>query len=247
MSPEEPEDHQHSNGVGLRSVPEDNAPSRDEESADNHSSSSFVFAVPSIAAFALDTLIVYILAMRISGTLVAVWFQWAPHLLQISTVERPVDWYLQHFEWVTILPALAAGYIDVGRIIPALMGGLIRKRRTTSAALWAWTIPAAVLAYKMLQYDSPISVLVSTSMSATSYYFDIVRTMPSLASGDPVRIMRQLTITAPFYAGIAYSLGAACYRYRVFARIFSFQKPEENASTDTEHETTPGSPSSSPD
>jgi hypothetical protein len=206
--------------------------------------------VASFAAFALDTLIVYILAMRISGSLVSLWFRWAPHLFQISTAGRPVDWYLQHLEWMTIIPALAAGYIDVGRIIPALMGGLIRDRRTTSAALWAWVVPASVLAYKMLQFESPISVLVSTSMSATRYYFDIERTMPGFTGqlgADPVRLLRQLTITAPFYAGVAYSFGAACYKYRVFGRTFSFQKPEEHLPTDPDHEATPAQPSSAPD
>jgi hypothetical protein len=204
----------------------------------------------SVGAFALDTVIVYTLALRVSGTLVSVWFAWAPRLFQISTIVRPVDWYLQHLELMTIIPALAAGYIDVGRIVPALLGGLIKERRRTSAAMWAWSIPTGVLIYRLLQYHAPTSVLVGSSMSAFKYFFDIQRVMPTFANllaSDPVRLLRQMTITAPFYAGFAYSLGAIFQRYRILNKLFSFEKPEEAPPSDASDQSTPAPPSSAPD
>jgi hypothetical protein len=203
------------------------------------------------AAFALDAVIVYILALRVSATLVSLWFAWAPRLFQISTIVRPGDWYLQHLEVMTIVPALVAGYVDVGRIVPALLGGLIKGRRIASPAIWAWSIPTLVLIYKMLQYRAPSSVLIGTSMSAFRYFFDILRnpapTLADLLASDPLRRLAQMTITAPFYAGIAYSMGAIFYRHRVLNRIFSFERREETLPTDADGETTPASRSSSPD
>jgi hypothetical protein len=204
----------------------------------------------SLGAFALDTVLVYTLALRVSGTLVSLWFAWAPRLFLISTIVRPGDWYLQHLEWITIIPAFAAGYIDVGRIVPALLGGLIKARRATSAAAWAWIIPTMVLIYKMLQYHAQSSVLVGTSMSAFRYFFEIRRempTLPNLLASDPVRLLGQMTVTAPFYAGIAYSLGALAQQHRIFIRLFSFEKPEEAPLPDASDQTTPASPSSSLD
>jgi hypothetical protein len=151
---------------------------------------------------------------------------------------------------MTIVPALVAGYIDVGRVVPALLGGLITERRATSAAMWAWSIPALVLIRKMLQYHPPVSVLVRSSMSVFSYFFDIQRVMPTFANplaGDPVRLLLQMTVTAPFYAGIAYSLGALFHRYRILTKLFSFEKPEETLPTDIGDQPTPASPFSSPD
>jgi hypothetical protein len=203
-----------------------------------------------MGAFALDTVIVYTLALRVSGTLVSLWFAWAPRLFQISTIVRPIDWYLQHLELMTIIPAVAAGYIDVGRIVPALLGGLIKERRVTSAAMWAWSIPTLVLIYKMLQYRPPSSVLVGSSMSAFRYLFDIQRVMPTLANlatSDPIRLLRQMTITGPFYAGIAYSAGALSHRYGIVAKLFSFERLEETPPSEDGEHPTPASPSSSPD
>ncbi len=203
-----------------------------------------------IAALAFDTVIVYILALRISGTLVSLWFAWAPRLFQISTITRPGDWYLQHLELMSIIPAFVAGYIDLGRIVPALLGGLIKERHATSAAMWTWTIPTSVLIYKMLQYQAPTSVLVGSSMSAFRYFLDIQRVMPTFATllaSDPIRLLRQMTITAPFYAGIAYSLGALFHRYQILTKLFTFEKPEETLTTDNGGQATPAPPSSAQD
>ncbi|MGB6675134.1 MAG: hypothetical protein WBE44_00450 [Terriglobales bacterium] len=183
-----------------------------------------------IPAFALHTAIVYTCALRVSGSLVARWFAWVAPILQISSSVPPRDWYLQHFELVTIIPALIAGYINLVRFVPATVGRPIWDTRFDSAVTWAWSIPALVLSYKMLQYHAPSSVLFGTSMTAIKYFFDIQKVMPTwenpLAS-DPVRVAAQMLVTAPFYAGVAYSLGAFVSKHDFLAKLFRFEKNEE--------------------
>jgi hypothetical protein len=203
-----------------------------------------------IAAFALDTAIVYILALRVSGLLVSLWFVWIAPLLQISVNTPPGDWYLQHLEWVTIIPAFAAGYINLGRVIPATFGKLIDDSRSARMALWAWILPTVVLIYKMLRYHSPSSVLYDSSTSAIGYFFDIQHVMPNrdnFLAIDSVRVLAQMTITAPFYAGIAYYLGALSSKHGIMAKLFSFGRPEETPLTDEGEQTTPTPLSSSAD
>jgi hypothetical protein len=80
-----------------------------------------------------------------------------------------------------------------------------------------------VLAYKMLRYQAPSSVLIGTSMSAFRYFFDIQTSMPTIANPtatDPFRALAQIIITAPFYAGVAYSLGALASKRKLLESLF---------------------------
>jgi len=179
-----------------------------------------------IPAFALHTAIVYTFALRISGVLVSRWFAWVAPALQIARDTRPADWYLQHLEAVTIIPALLAGYINVARFVPALVGRPIADTRSDSAITWAWIVPTLVLIYKMARYHPESSVLIGTSITMIRYFFDIQRTAPTWADPsavDPVRVLAQMFVTAPFYAGIAYSLGALAWRREVLTRLFTFE------------------------
>ena len=161
------------------------------------------------AAFCLHTATVYIWAIHFAPWLVGRWFAWgAPMFGQPASVP-PGDWYLQHLELVSTVPALLIGYIAA-------------HRRVESVAVWAWAVPGLVLAYKILRFHSLSSVLASTPVSALSYFFDIQRSMPTMAdlgASDPVRVLAQMTITAPFYAGTGYSLGALASKHRLLARI----------------------------
>jgi hypothetical protein len=74
------------------------------------------------------------------------------------------------------------------------------------------------------------------SMSAFRYFFEIQPVMPTFATlftTDVVRIAAQMMVTAPFYAGIAYSLGAIVARHQILVKLFSFEKPEEASSSDS--------------
>jgi hypothetical protein len=49
-------------------------------------------------------------------------------------------------------------------------------------------------------------------------------------AASAVRVLAQMTVTAPFYAGIGYSLGALCGKLQVLKKIFPFEKPSDEGS-----------------
>lgn len=162
-----------------------------------------------VAALSLHTLTVYVWAIHVGPWLVGRWLAWGAPILWRSAVVPPGDWYLQHLELVSIVPASIIGYIVA--------------RRPESVATWAWIVPSLMLVYRMLRYHSASSVLANAPISAISYFFDIQQSMPTmanLAASDPVRILAQMTITAPFYAGVAYSLGAMASKQKLLTRLF---------------------------
>jgi hypothetical protein len=185
-------------------------------------------------AYTLDTVIVYVLALQVSETLVFRFFAWIAPLLQVSFVGSPADWYLQHLELVTVIPAFAAGYVNVGRFVPALFGKQINDPRPAYSAVWAWTIPTLILVGRMLLYRDPTtSVLVGHHASVFQYFFEIQQTMPTrrnFLALDGARVLAQITFTAPFYAGLGYSLGAVAAKYRVAQKLVTFLRPEGTAS-----------------
>jgi len=128
------------------------------------------------------------------------------------------DYYLQHLELVSILPALVVGYV-VCRYSPRL-------------ATWAWILPTIILLYKLLTFTDPgASVLVSDPLSRFSYYFVILRralTFTDLRGSDPIRVVAQMFVVAPFYSGAAYSVAAFLQRRSVLERIIRniYAEPE---------------------
>jgi len=182
-----------------------------------------------IAAFMLHTYVAYSYAMHLSEWLVFHWFGWVAPILHISSRIPATDWYLQRFELMTFLPALVVGYVNVARILPGVIRNFMHEGQH-SIATWAWTFPTLVLLYRMLEYHAPSSVLFGSSMTAMKYFFQIQTVMPTwqnpLAS-DPVRVWAQMSVTAPFYAGIAYSLGALASKHHVLTNLFTFEKHDE--------------------
>jgi hypothetical protein len=163
-----------------------------------------------LGAFGLHTLAVYVCAVHLSPWLVGQWFAWGTRALQISVTTLPGDWYLQHLELASLVPALLAGYLTA--------------KQHGSVATWAWVIPTLVLSYRMLRYHAPSSVLLGSSMSAVRYFFDIEHIMPTMmnpTASDPVRVLAQMTVTASFYAGVAYSLGAWSAKRKLITKLFS--------------------------
>jgi hypothetical protein len=119
------------------------------------------------------------------------------------------DYYLQLLELVSILPALAVGYIVC--------------RYFRKLATWAWILPTVILSYKLLTFTDPqSSVFISHPLSRFSYYFVIVRLTPTftdLRGSDPIRLVQQMTVVAPFYSGVAYSIGALLESHKMLERI----------------------------
>ena len=176
-----------------------------------------------LGLFLLNTVLVYACAIHLSPMLVGRWFAWVLPILGIHSSVTPANWYLRHLELVTIVPAFIAGYIDVARFLPATIAKRIATWRSGSAASSVWLIPTLFLVWGMLNFHAPSSVLYGSSMSAFGYYFNIQHVMPTLANllaSDPVRMRSQMFVTAPFFAGIAFSIGASVWKHRLLARLF---------------------------
>jgi hypothetical protein len=100
-------------------------------------------------------------------------------------------------------------------ILPAFTAALLNLKIRDKTAQLAWTLPAAILAYRLVTF--PSSVL-HQHPSALYYFFASNFAIPEfknwvdlqnlLSNPDMKRGMAQLKYTAPFYAGVAYSLGA---------------------------------------
>jgi hypothetical protein len=101
--------------------------------------------------------------------------------------------------------------------IPAFLLGLINARFNHKAAQFVWLVPAAILTYEFVTFPA-VSVLQSQFPAALHQYFGSGFLIPeyhtweefwSLAgSHDVTRGMAQLKFTAPFYAGVGYSVAA---------------------------------------
>lgn len=102
--------------------------------------------------------------------------------------------------------------------IPAFLFGLINARFKHKAAQFVWLVPAAILAYKFATFAAP-SVLQSQFSAAFQQYFGGGFLIPEYrdwhdfwsiagSNSDMTRGMTQLSFTAPFYAGVGYSLAA---------------------------------------
>jgi hypothetical protein len=183
------------------------------------------------AAFGIHTLIVYGCAVHLSPWLVFHWFSLVAPILQISINMPATDWYLQHLELVTIVPAVVLGYLNVTRLLPPVIRRLVGEGNLGSVAVWAWVVPTLVLAYRMILYHHPpSSVLFDNSVSAIKYFFDIQKVMPTmrnLLASDPIRVLAQMLVTTSFYAGVAYSLGALASKHGLLTKLFAFEKHDE--------------------
>jgi hypothetical protein len=185
-------------------------------------------------AVIVHTLVAYACALRLSQWLVFHWFGWIAPLLHTTIRIPATDWYLQHFELVTVIPALVIGYLNVVRFLPAVVREYLHESRTGSAAFWTWTIPTLMLLHRMLQYHAPSSVLYGSSMTAIRYFFDIQKVMPTFSNplaSDPERVWAQMSVTAPFYAGVAYSLGVVASKHSLATKLFVFEKKDESTPT----------------
>lgn len=156
--------------------------------------------------------------IHIGPWLLSRWFVWILPVVGSSPSTPRADYWLQHLELVSIIPALVLGVV-VARYFEKL-------------AAWAWAVPTIILSYKLMTFtDANASVLASAdSWSRFSYYFVIQPHMPTFSnlflSGDPVRVAQQIDVTIPFYSGIAYSVGALLTKYKAIDRLVSSLRRE---------------------
>jgi hypothetical protein len=109
-------------------------------------------------------------------------------------------------------------HLFVFSFIPAFAAGLANARFKHKVAEFVWLVPAVVLTYKFLTFPT-VSVLQSQSSAAFHQYFGGGFSIPDFrnwiefwtivrSNPDMLRGKAQLDITAPLYAGVAYSLAA---------------------------------------
>lgn len=167
-------------------------------------------AAGAIGPFALHSTVAALCGIHLGPWLLSRWYVWIMPLLGMSShIPTAHDW-LQHFELTSIIPALVAGY---------LVSRYLRR-----SAQYAWILPTIILAYKLLMFTEPqASVLAPHPSMRWEYFFVIQRTMPTLAASfgvDPIRVVDQIDVVAPFYSGLAYSAGALAATHDLFQRTF---------------------------
>jgi hypothetical protein len=108
--------------------------------------------------------------------------------------------------------------------VPAFATGLVNARFRHRVAEFVWIVPTILLLYKLATFPATGSVLLeSHSWPALHYYFGAGFLISEfhhwneftqlMSNPDMIRGIHQLRFTAPFYAGIAYSLAAALSRH----------------------------------
>jgi hypothetical protein len=150
------------------------------------------------------------------------------HLAAVYAIVQVVTPWLAGWTHGTLLPLLrhptSSGrfefffsHILAFSFIPAFLSGLINARFKHKAARFVWLVPAIILAYKFVTFPAP-SVFQSQFSAAFHQYFGGDFLIPEShnfqelfsfgSNADEMRGMAQHQFTAPFYAGVAYSVAA---------------------------------------
>jgi hypothetical protein len=179
-----------------------------------------------IGPFALHTTVAALCGIHFGPWLLSRWYVWIMPLAGMSPRTPTGSDYLQHFELASIVPAFVVGYL--------------LSRHFGRLATYAWILPTIILAYKLLTFVEPqVSVFTPHSSTRFEYFFVTQRTMPTFTPGfggvDPIRVVQQMFVVAPFYAGLAYTAGAITAAHDVLKRIFGSSSLQlKQQMTDTE-------------
>lgn len=151
------------------------------------------------------------------------------HLTAIYAVVKFFTPYLARWTRTSLLPLLQLptsassfeflfSHLLAFSFVPAFLLGLLNSRFKHKIAQFVWLVPASILGYKLAMFSAP-SVLDNQLSSAFYHYFNSeflvgeFRDWQSFwatlrSNADTLRGLDQLWFTAPFYAGVGYSLGA---------------------------------------
>jgi hypothetical protein len=162
-------------------------------------------------------------------------YSWQPlwfilHLAGVYVIAEHVTPWLSGWTAGRLLPLFqyrtASGpfqflfsHLFVFSTIPAFLFGLLNARFKHKAPEFVWCVPACILAYKFLTFHAS-SVFANQFSGAFHQYFGNEFFIPGgswrsptlsveeWGSPDILRGLAQLRFTAPFYAGIAYSVAS---------------------------------------
>ena len=197
------------------------------------------------------------------------WF--ALHVATVYVLVKFVTPWLAGWAYGKLLPFLQIhpsssvyefefSHVFLFSLIPALIAGAVTARFKHKVAQLVWIVPMAVLAYKLATFSSPHSVLYNPPSSPIWHYyfggdflipqFHSWREFWEAASSNPdmARGMAQLTFTAPFYAGVAYSLAAWISMrfdlpYKVATKVEQFEESKFGPRYDSRQSDASQSPS----
>ena len=155
------------------------------------------------------------------------WF--FPHLAAVYAIVKIITPWIGGWTRSTLLPLLqyptSSGsfeflfsHILAFSFIPGCLAGLVNARFKHKAAQFVWLVPTLVLAYEIVTF-SDVSIFQSQIRAALHYYFGGGFLIPEFwnwhefwsivgSNADATRGMAQLRFTAPFYAGVGYSLAS---------------------------------------
>ena len=185
----------------------------------------FGFAWPvdtALGPLALHTAAAALCGIHFGSWLVSRWYAWILPLNGMTSHIPSGDDYLHHFELASIIPAFVVGYF--------------LSRYLGRMAAYAWVLPTLVLVYKLVTFtDLQASVLALHSSMRWSYFFVIQRVTPTFTPDfggvDPIRVAQQMTVVAPFCAGLASSAGAIAARYDLLKKIFGNSRMQNEPET----------------
>lgn len=154
----------------------------------------------------------------------ALWF--FVHLAAVYVIVQFVTPWLAGWTYKTLLPILRSpsgrfqfffSHLLAFSFIPAFVSGVVNARFRHRAAQFVWLVPTTILAYKFVTFPAQ-SVFQSQFAAAFHHYFGGGFVIPDTSNFrdlfafgvnyDTMRGMAQHQFTAPFYAGIGYSLAA---------------------------------------
>jgi hypothetical protein len=155
-----------------------------------------------------------------------VWF--VAHLAVVYLVVNWVTSWLAGWFQGFLLPALVwpksesqfqflFSHVFAFSFVPAFLISLANVRFKQNVVAYVWLVPTMILSYKLLTFTTP-SVLQNHASSAFHQYFGGGFSIPeyrnwqefwsiTASSADMERGLAQMRFTAPFYAGLAYSIG----------------------------------------
>lgn len=171
----------------------------------------------SVGLLALHTTAAGLCATYLNLWLAGRFVHWILPLIGEPAPPHMMDFYLQHFE--------------LANAVPAFLLGCVIFHKFPDFSTWAWWLPTTVILYKLVTFVAPtVSVLLpSHPLNRFSYYFLIQRVAPTLTftrtsfdvgGSDPVRVLEQMTVIAPLYCSIAYSLGAFATKTNRLKRLW---------------------------
>ena len=151
------------------------------------------------------------------------------HLAAVYAIVKFCTPWLSAWTRGTLLPLLQEptnsgsfqflySHIFAFSFVPAFAAGLANARFKHKVAQFVWLLPAVILTYKFLTFQA-VSVFQSQTSAAFHQYFGGGFSIPEFrdwdefwrivgSNPDMLRGMAQLDFTAPFYAGVGYSVAA---------------------------------------